>query len=993
VISEPGTLRCAAARRFLLRCLLLPALLCACSWVPCARAQDEAALVLNVKGHTGPVRRTAVDAAGRFVVTASDDKTAIVWRLADGAIESTLRVPVGEDEIGRLYGAAVSPDGSRVAVAGTTAGARGVQRIYVFDVASGSFSSAIDARGGDIRNLAWSPDGTLIAAAYAGQPALRVFDPGGRLVYENLLPADTYGLSIRGDGQLVVSSFDAKLRVFRIEAGAVRAEAEIGLPIADPVGVRHSPDGRLIAVGYFSRASRERVQVDVFDAATREHVKTLQFTDVPQGNLMNVAWRADGRALYAGGTGYRDAGRFVIKRISWPDGAADTIVAATDSVLDLAALSDGRIAFASFDARWGLVDGTRVAWRSDTPIGRVTAASALRISADAAVAEWQADGDVRSFALPARRIGERAAEATRSAEPSTARLRLADWENTRQPSLNGRRIELLPNESARAAAVLPDGGSLVLASSRALRRIDRDGATRWTVRLATEARAVNVSGNGRVLVAALADGTLRWRRTDDGAPLLALLVLRDGRWVAWTESGYYDAGPGAEDLVGWLVPRPGGERADFFGASRFRERYLRPDVIDRVLTALDPAAALGQANDERMKLAAQQQASAEAFRQLEANLQPPPVQQILPPVVTVAQPVHIEAREAEVPIDFKVYEPSGAPIEHVEVRVDGRPVPVTEQPRTQLPDGQTAGRVVVALPRPDGRIEIFAEASGATSMPALVEFHTSAPAVVAKAAGRTERKPALYLLSVGISRYANPEMNLGLAAKDAQDFAQAFRHQEGLYYKRVETRVLTDDAATRAAVLAGLRWLQNAPGPDDIAILFLAGHGVNDAADLYHFLPFDAKEKQIGQTSVSESNLRQTLSAVKGRTLFFVDTCFAGKSVGKLTRRELTRLANGLATSELGVIVFSASAPRQESLEDDSWGNGAFTKALVAGLGGAADFRREGVVTHRGLDYFVGHEVRTLTQGRQTPVTAVPNGIADFPLAAVERPADTAHKE
>jgi uncharacterized caspase-like protein len=81
--------------------------------------------------------------------------------------------------------------------------------------------------------------------------------------------------------------------------------------------------------------------------------------------------------------------------------------------------------------------------------------------------------------------------------------------------------------------------------------------------------------------------------------------------------------------------------------------------------------------------------------------------------------------------------------------------------------------------------------------------------------------------------------------------------------------------------------------------------------------------------------------------------------------------------------VFSGSAPRQESLEDPAWGNGAFTKALVEGLAGRADFRREGVVTHKGLDYYVAHEVRTLTGGRQTPVTAVPNGISDFPLAAL----------
>jgi len=83
------------------------------------------------------------------------------------------------------------------------------------------------------------------------------------------------------------------------------------------------------------------------------------------------------------------------------------------------------------------------------------------------------------------------------------------------------------------------------------------------------------------------------------------------------------------------------------------------------------------------------------------------------------------------------------------------------------------------------------------------------------------------------------------------------------------------------------------------------------------------------------------------------------------------------------VIVFSASHGRQESRESMEWGNGAFTRALVAGLRGRADYRREGLVTHKGLDYFVADEVKKLTKGLQTPVTTVPIGLADFGLARV----------
>lgn len=945
------------------------ALVLAAAALAASAAELAPALVFDVKSHTGPVRRLAVDPAGRWVVTASDDKTALVWDLATQRVLHTLRVPVGEDEAGRLYGAAITPDGRTVAVAGSTAGGN---RIHLFDLAGGGFKAAFDARGGAVRHLAWSPDGRLLAAASVNPGALRVFRADGTLAFEQALPGDAYGLSISAQGQLAVSAFDGRVRLFRIAGDTLRAEGEIATTLPDPVAVRHSPDGALLAVGYFSRAARDRLVVDVFDAASRARVRQLDVTDLPTGNLMSVGWQADGRALYAGGTGFRDAGRFVVKRFAWPEGTAETAALAADSIQDFAPVPGGRMAYASFDATWGVLEGLKPVARSATPTARAADAAALKIAPDAGTAQWRGiDGRTRSFALATRRAGDGDAAATLAAQPSSFSLRVSDWENTRMPKVAGSAVPLLPNESSRASALLPQADGVVLGTSRALRRFDRAGAAQWTVPLHTEARALVPSADGRILVTALADGTLRWRRARDGAPLLSLLLLDDGRWVLWTESGHFDAGPGAEDLVGWLVPRPGGERVDYFGVSRFRDRYLRPDVIDRVLATGDVAQALAQANEAR--LAQAKDAEPEVVKTLQATLAPLAVAQSLPPVVTVAQP-RIETATTQLALDFKLFAPAGGTVDKVTVRVDGRPVEATV---TKAPDGE--GRMVVQLPKAEGKLQLFAESKNGISMPAEIDFRSSDPALRQLA----DRRPVLYLLAVGVSRYANPEFNLGLAAKDARDFARTLQAQQGLYYKKVEVRVLTDTEATRANVMAGLRWLQQSATPDDVAMLFLAGHGVADAADVYHFLPHDMRENQLAQSAVSEVALRSTLAAIKGRAIFFVDTCFAGKSVGKITRRELTRMANGMASAELGVIVFSGSAPRQESLEDPAWGNGAFTKALIEGLAGRADFRREGLVTHKGLDYYVAFEVRQLTQGKQTPVTAVPTGIADFPLATV----------
>ncbi len=78
---------------------------------------------------------------------------------------------------------------------------------------------------------------------------------------------------------------------------------------------------------------------------------------------------------------------------------------------------------------------------------------------------------------------------------------------------------------------------------------------------------------------------------------------RDG-WVLFTPSGYYDASPGegaaaGESLFGWAVNRGPDQADDFYSAARFKDRFHRADVIDRILTTLDEAEAVRLADAAR----------------------------------------------------------------------------------------------------------------------------------------------------------------------------------------------------------------------------------------------------------------------------------------------------------------------------------------------------------------------------------------------------------
>ena len=129
--------------------------------------------------------------------------------------------------------------------------------------------------------------------------------------------------------------------------------------------------------------------------------------------------------------------------------------------------------------------------------------------------------------------------------PETAALGVTDWEESQSVKLNGAALPMEDQEVSHSLAVAPDHKSFVLATGWNLRRYDAAGKELWKTPAPTGAWSVNISGDGKVVVAALGDGTLRWYRMSDGQELCDFFPALDRkRWVLWTPSGYYDTSLG-----------------------------------------------------------------------------------------------------------------------------------------------------------------------------------------------------------------------------------------------------------------------------------------------------------------------------------------------------------------------------------------------------------------------------------------------------------------
>jgi hypothetical protein len=433
-----------------------------------------------------------------------------------------------------------------------------------------------------------------------------------------------------------------------------------------------------------------------------------------------------------------------------------------------------------------------------------------------------------------------------------------DWKDTKHPRLHGQALALKPYETSRSLAIAPDGHSFLLGADWSLRCFDRHGRPRWQTPVPGIAWAVNISGDGRLGLAAFGDGTVRWYRMRDGQELLALFLPRDGRrWVAWTPSGDYLAAPGGEDLIGWQLNRGLDAAPDFFPVGRLRARFYRPEVVEQVLTTLDEDAAVREAGGRpALNLAA-----------------------ALPPVVELLSPRDGDGfPSAQVRLRYRVRSP--APVRDLQVQVDGRPLPTVRGLSRERPTSDGEQTLTVTLPERDLALSLIAESANGASTPATAHLHWQGRTPLeARTAIAFVIKPKLYLLAVGVGDYRSPQVNkLRYPAKDAQDLAAAFQAQQGGLYRGVVARVLPE--ADRAQVADGLDWLQGQVTQHDVAVLFLAGHGLDGPNHEYYFLARDSDPAHLRATGVSQAMIRDTLNSLPGKVLAFIDTCHAGDLVG-----------------------------------------------------------------------------------------------------------------
>jgi WD40 repeat protein len=577
---------------------LLPALLFAVVAAPAAMAQlyDQPVLVVEPGMHTGQIE--GADAAGRLAVTGSHDKTVRVWSLTDGKLLQTIRMPAGPGDIGKIYAVAMSPDGDLVAIGGWTRWMADApeESIYLFETRTGRMTARIAGLPAVTHTLAFSSDGRYLAAGLMGELCVYDRDRQWTEVFRDTNYGDrVHGVTIAADGRLASASWDGKVRLYDRDFKAVVPPRK--LTGGDrPHSIAFSPDGTVLAVGYEDAAI-----VDLLDGHSLAPLPRPNVDGLGNGNLQTVTWSKDGKTLYAGGGYYDGRGRPVL---AWADagrGGRRALPAGTNTLFGLAALPDSGLFVATADPFLEVFepDG-RPRWARPSPNADFrNQYDKLAVSSDGTIVDFgfeQWGNAPLRFDLRALKLSRDPPSDHQTVLPKQAGLAVEGWRLGLSPTLDGKPIKLQRHEQSRTLAIHPDGGRFVLGADWSLQAIDANGQPLWTRKVPGTAFGVNITGDGRLVVAAYGDGTIRWHRMDDGRELLALYVLSDKQnWVAWTPEGFYGATPGAFGVLQWQVNRGFDAAADTVPVSAI-PRLRRRDALALVLQELETARALGIAD-------------------------------------------------------------------------------------------------------------------------------------------------------------------------------------------------------------------------------------------------------------------------------------------------------------------------------------------------------------------------------------------------------------
>ncbi len=222
------------------------------------------------------------------------------------------------------------------------------------------------------------------------------------------------------------------------------------------------------------------------------------------------------------------------------------------------------------------------------------------------------------------------------------------------------------------------------------------------------------------------------------------------------------------------------------------------------------------------------------------------------------------------------------------------------------------------------------------------------------------KQPSVHAIMIGIDDYKGNELDLNYAAKDANDIQKALQLATKKYFNtndrnRVNFYNLTIDrnakigtgnikstTPDRNSIFNTLQLIEKNSKPEDIFILFFAGHG--EIVDKDQLLLLTTESSKDNFQGIRMSELLEKVNKIPaGKRILILDACHSGAAINNMDLaqfvgkrdvkdaelksqrlKELDKLA-----SKSGFVIITASSSDQKALELPQYEHGLLTYALL----------------------------------------------------------------
>lgn len=388
--------------------------------------------------------------------------------------------------------------------------------------------------------------------------------------------------------------------------------------------------------------------------------------------------------------------------------------------------------------------------------------------------------------------------------------------------------------------------------------------------------------------------------------LANLVAFGERDWLAMTPNGLFDGSPNAFHQILW---RFSSQLSDVMPIESFFNEFFYPNLLSDIIEGKRPTPTRIIAQKDRRQPLLSFEATGD---------------------------VSVKRTARELPIKINVTD-AGAGAQDVRLFRNGSLVKV-------WPGNVLKGQSTVTL---ETTIPIIADENKLTAYAFNRDNIKSRDAtLIVTGADNLKRQGTLYMLAIGVGRYANRNYNLDYTPEDATSFAAQLKlEQEKLrQYKSVAVSTLLNENATKQNVLTELKKLSATVQPEDAVVVYFSGHGKADG-DHFYLIPHDLGYsgprdslsteglRQILANSISDVELEEAFRGIDaGQIFMIIDACNSGQALenkdeprrGSMNTRGLAQLAY-----EKGMYIMAASQNVEEAFVSLKLKHSYLTFAMV----------------------------------------------------------------